>query len=279
MVAAALDRLGRVHRLPPVVVDADRALDYAQATNDDNPAYATGRCLPPLFGVVPAWPAFLAVVADTVPDESLPRLLHAAHDMRFHRPLAAGATLTTVARLSGVRTARAGAWMTIALESRLGDGELALTQVATLFVRGLSGGGNGGDAAPAHPFPASARAAMVAEVPLRTDADQAKRYAAASGDNNAIHLDDEAARAAGLPGVILHGLCTMAMCGRAVVAAAAADDPSRLRRLALRFSNPVFPGADLVTRVYRADEPAVFAFEATSGEERTVKDGLAEVAG
>ena len=44
--------------------------------------------------------------------------------------------------------------------------------------------------------------------------DQTNRYAAASGDTFEIHLDDEAARAVGLPGRILHGLCTMLLSGR-----------------------------------------------------------------
>ncbi len=35
-------------------------------------------------------------------------------------------------------------------------------------------------------------------------------YAAASGDFNPIHLDKEIAQAVGLPGNILHGMCTMA---------------------------------------------------------------------
>lgn len=42
------------------------------------------------------------------------------------------------------------------------------------------------------------------------------RYAEASGDTNPIHLDDDIARAVGLPGVIAHGMFTMALAARAV---------------------------------------------------------------
>ncbi|MGH9188758.1 MAG: MaoC/PaaZ C-terminal domain-containing protein [Acidimicrobiales bacterium] len=283
MAAAPLDRLGRVYEQEPVEVDAARALAYARATNDDNPAYLSGDVLPPLFGVVPAWPAFLAVVGDLVPPDSMSRLLHAGHDMRFHRPLVAGSRLATSAEVSGVRAARAGAWISVRLQSRADGGPVALEQFATLFVRGLDAGGSGGVATPGHPFPPSARSAPVATFKVDVDFDQTSRYAEASGDTNAIHLDEAAAKAAGLPGVIVHGLCTMAMCGRAVVAAAAGDDPTRLKRLALRFSQPVLPGSDVSTSVYGAgtDEGARnarYAFEATSGEKRVVKDGLAEVA-
>ncbi len=46
------------------------------------------------------------------------------------------------------------------------------------------------------------------------------RYAGASGDFNPIHIDEEFARAVGLPGRILHGLWTMAQVARAQTEAA-----------------------------------------------------------
>lgn len=41
-------------------------------------------------------------------------------------------------------------------------------------------------------------------------------YAHASGDHNPIHQDEEIALAVGLPGVIAHGMYTLALLGRAV---------------------------------------------------------------
>jgi acyl dehydratase len=41
-------------------------------------------------------------------------------------------------------------------------------------------------------------------------------FAGASGDHNSIHLDDEVARAGGLPGVIAHGMLNMAFLGELV---------------------------------------------------------------
>jgi acyl dehydratase len=41
-------------------------------------------------------------------------------------------------------------------------------------------------------------------------------YAVASGDHNPIHQDDEVARSVGLPGVIAHGMYTMALAARYV---------------------------------------------------------------
>ena len=41
-------------------------------------------------------------------------------------------------------------------------------------------------------------------------------YAHASGDHNPIHQDEEIALAVGLPGVIAHGMYTLALVGRAI---------------------------------------------------------------
>ncbi len=69
-------------------------------------------------------------------------------------------------------------------------------------------------------------------------------YAAVSGDFNALHLDAELARTAGLPGNILHGMCTFAWLAEACVEYL--GDPARLRRLRVRFSRPLQAG-DVVT--------------------------------
>jgi acyl dehydratase len=63
-------------------------------------------------------------------------------------------------------------------------------------------------------------------------------YAAASGDFNPIHLDKEVAQAVGLPGNILHGMCTMAWAAEAAVEALGGD-PGNLKSLQVRFSRPV----------------------------------------
>lgn len=67
-------------------------------------------------------------------------------------------------------------------------------------------------------------------------------YAKASGDHNPIHLDDEAARAAGLPGVIAHGMYTMGLAARAVTEWAGTAD--RITALTARFAKPVVVPAD-----------------------------------
>lgn len=64
-------------------------------------------------------------------------------------------------------------------------------------------------------------------------------YAGASGDHNPIHLDDDAARAGGLPGAIAHGMLSMAFLGQLVGNWA---PPSRLREFGGRFASIVALG-------------------------------------
>ncbi len=63
------------------------------------------------------------------------------------------------------------------------------------------------------------------------------RYAGASGDHNPIHWSDRVATGAGLPGVIAHGMLTMALAGRVVTNWT--GDPSSVRSYGTRFTRPV----------------------------------------
>lgn len=74
--------------------------------------------------------------------------------------------------------------------------------------------------------------------------EQIRQYAEASGDRNPIHLDDTFARAAGLPGVIAHGMLTMAFANQLVTDWL--GDRSLLKKLQGRFAGMVLPG-DVLT--------------------------------
>jgi acyl dehydratase len=69
------------------------------------------------------------------------------------------------------------------------------------------------------------------------------RYAGASGDFNPIHIDEEFARAVGLPGRILHGLWTMAQVARAQTAAG--GGPGSLARLSVQFRGMGLPEREI----------------------------------
>jgi acyl dehydratase len=60
------------------------------------------------------------------------------------------------------------------------------------------------------------------------------KYAGASGDFNPIHWSERIARSVGLPGVIAHGMYTMAQAGKFV--AEWAGDPGAVIEFGVRFS-------------------------------------------
>jgi len=63
------------------------------------------------------------------------------------------------------------------------------------------------------------------------------RYAGASGDRNPIHWSDRVAGSVGLPGVIAHGMYTLALAARA--ADTWAGGPGRVSELGAKFTKPV----------------------------------------
>ena len=70
------------------------------------------------------------------------------------------------------------------------------------------------------------------------------RYAGASENFNSIHIDEEFARAGGLPGRILHGSWTMAQVARAQTEAA--GRPGHLKRLSVQFRGMGVPEQEVV---------------------------------
>lgn len=139
---------------------------------------------------------------------------------------------------------------------------------------------------PHHKFDVGLRdRAPMAKLVQHVDADQTFRYGPAAGDPMPIHLDEEAARDAGLPGIIAHGLCTMAFTSWAVLTEVGGSDVNRLKRFAVRFSKMVLPSDDLETRIWqtgRTGGATTFAFETArngdAGEEFAITDGLAVIA-
>jgi acyl dehydratase len=86
--------------------------------------------------------------------------------------------------------------------------------------------------------------AAIPEVRVTPDKYLTARYAGASGDFNPIHIDEEFARAVGLPGRILHGLWSMAQVARAQTEAA--GGPAHLKRLSVQFRGMGVPEQEVV---------------------------------
>ena len=73
-----------------------------------------------------------------------------------------------------------------------------------------------------------------------------KAYADASGDQNPLHQDDDFAKMVGFPGIIAHGMFTMAHLTKAVTDWV--GDPGALRRMHVQFRQVVFMDETIVAR-------------------------------
>ncbi len=279
----AVDKLGQWSEGPEFKVDAERTIAYAAATNDPIPAHQTGELAPPVFAVVPIWDTIAGAMAAVTPPEVLLLVVHGEQDMLLHKPITDGMVLSSRAAAVGIHVKPNGTTVVAKVETRDQTGDMVAEQYMTSFFRGVSEGESGGATAPPHKLEAATKSGEpVGMITQQLDTDQTYRYAEASGDNMPIHLDDEIAKSVGLPGIIIHGLCTMAFTSWAAIQVVGGGDPKRLKRLAVRFSRPVLPGQEITTTFWAAGQSngnETFGFETRNGDgEVVIKDGLAEVA-
>lgn len=262
-----LDAIG-VRGQPQEYVVTDAALRaYASATDD----------LPggPVFAIVPAWQTIAPASRSVASEDARSRVVHYEHDIVLHRPIETGMQLVSCATPVSLIARPNGTSLVIRTETRTDDGELVNEQFVTEFFRGLEAATSVGERAPDHRL-AVEDVPPLAEIAYRLAEDQPERYAAASGDDFAIHVNDEFAKSVGLPGRIVHGLCSLAFAVRAVLEATGVSDRRAVARVAVRFSAPLFPGETLRTRVWRLGGD--YGFEAVNDRGVPVlKDGKVDL--
>ena len=135
-------------------------------------------------------------------------------------------------------------------EKRLTDattGKLLAVTRSTTFLRGDGGfGGPMGLVAAPHTMP---ERAPDVTIDLNTRPEQALLYRL-NGDDNPLHADPALAAKAGFPRPILHGLCTFGVVGHALLRGLLDYDATKLRKMAARFTAPVFPGETIRTEIW-----------------------------
>jgi acyl dehydratase len=274
--------VGKTYAAVTTEVTREAIEKYARAYNDDNPAFfvsnrPVGIVAPPLFGVVVTWPSLVNAVTDSELHADLLRLLHGEQEMEFFDPIRPGDKITSTAKIASIETKPTGEALTIELDACDEKRERKVRILFSAFIRG------GGSRRAREKEAEGVERPTIVTVSQQIDADQTRRYAEASGDLNPIHVDENVARMAGLPGIIVHGLCTMAFTSKVIVDNFCGGDPTRLKRLGVRFARPVFPGQTITTKVSSSGEKngrRLLNFETYNPEGRAViRDGIAEVAG
>ena len=212
----------------------------------------------PTMAVVMAWPGFW--LSEPQYGVDWRKVLHAEQSLVLHAPLPAEGEL--LSQLFIERIVDKGAAKGSLLYSRreisdaATDQALATERRAT-FLRGNGGLGDaltpGLDAASFTPLQDAPSGPPDLSVTLTTRDDQALLYRL-SGDRNPLHADPQLAQANGFRAPILHGLCTYGVAARALLQGCCDGDAARFARMDCRFSQPVYPGATLITDIWRAGD-------------------------
>ncbi len=182
---------------------------------------------------------------------NLAGVLHGEQELIFHRPLPTEGTLTTEGRITGIYDKGPGKGATIVGESDTVDaqGRRLFTSICTVF--GRLDGGFGGPNAPKSEVQFPERAADIV-VDARPSAHQPLLYRL-SGDFFSLHVDPDFAKMAGFEKPIMHGLCTHGYACRALCDQLIPGAPEKARRLACRFSKPLYPGVPIQILIWKME--------------------------
>jgi len=246
------------------------ALGLGYGANPTDPAelqftYEKGLKTVPSMCVVLGYPGFW--MAEPKYGIDWVKALHAEHYFEIHKPIPPEGALRAEHALPAVEDKGDGKGALLYIEKRLFDesDELVAMIRQTMFLRGDGGyGGYGSPPPPPEALPDRA-ADKVTDIALLPQ--QALIYRL-SGDYNPIHADPELAAKAGFSQPILHGLCTMGLATKALLAEFGGADPAKLKSLYVRFSKPVFPGETVRFEFY--DEGQQVRFRARAVERDVV---------
>jgi acyl dehydratase len=199
--------------------------------------------------------------------------VHGEQSVEVFSPLPVAATVVARNRVISITDKGAGKGAVAVVQrdiSLQGSDALLARATQVIFLRGDGGySEHGGHSDPGpSPLPRVPDTAPDAEISLPTLMQLALIYRL-SGDYNPLHADPGFARAAGFERPILHGLSTFGMAAHAVIRQYCEFDASRIRRMAVRFTSPVFPGETIRFQLWHT-EPGMVRFRARVDARDTV---------
>ncbi|MFZ5736083.1 MAG: MaoC/PaaZ C-terminal domain-containing protein [Pseudomonadota bacterium] len=230
----------------------------------------------PSMSVVLGYPGFWLGNEDTGVDWR--KVLHGEQSFEIFKPLPPKATVVGRSRVTGLFDKGAGKGAVLLSERDVVDkatGELLCRLTSTTMLRG-----DGGFGGPSGPLPVPH--ALPDRAPdlssrIATSSRAALLYRL-SGDYNPLHADPEVARKAGFDKPILHGLCSFGVVCRALVELCCDGDPTRLTKMQVRFSSPVYPGETIVTEVWNdAEGRTSFRAKVAERDVVVINNGFAAV--
>lgn len=211
------------------------------------------------------------------------KLVHGEQDVRVLRPLATSGSVIARNQVVSLTDKGAGKGAIAVVLRTLIDhasGETIAESRNVTFLRGDGGfsEANGVSDPGPQPLPSVPQREADIEVSYATRPEAALIYRL-SGDVNPLHADPDIAAKAGFDRPILHGLCTYGMGARAAIEKVLGHDASRLKRLAVRFTSPVWPGETVRYELWRESD-ALLRLRASVDARKTVvmNNGVVEIA-
>lgn len=195
------------------------------------------------------------------------KAIHVEQDTEFHRTLRPGDYLVAQSTLVGLERRLAGTLTTMRIDLTDGASRAVTTSYVRHLFRGVALDGPDGSIAGAPSWPDLPQPQAWQELRLPTHRGLAHLYTACTRIESPIHTDRGAALKAGLPDIILHGSCTLALAVQAMLAEQFV--PMRLLRLGCSFTGFVVPGTAIIVRHGRVDEDT-FVFEVLCDDGRRV---------
>lgn len=244
--------IGRTYSGSTIVIDPDKTMAYAQATNESNPRYykPDNRGIPALFPVTFMVEFANKLLSDDTLNIDVARMVHGEHEILYYRPLKLWDEVTTSVMLESIESKPSGEILWAKADGIVKK-ELVFEMRAGLFFRKAKG-----EKRQPKPKAKETERNIIFAKKMIVAPDQSRRYAAASGDENPIHLDKDFAKFVGLPDIILHGLCTMAFATQAIIDELVEGDPTKIKKVRCRFSKPVLMGDTLTTDGWLLNEAA-----------------------
>ena len=207
--------------------------------------------------------------------------VHGEQGIVLHAPVATQGTVIGQERVTDVVDKGEGKGALIYSEREIIDkasGQLLATLTQTVFCRADGGFGGSRDRKQAGPPRIVPTRPPDIVCDLATRPDMALLYRL-SGDVNPLHADPQAARDAGFPRPILHGLATMGVACRAMLKTVCSYNPSRITALSCRFSAPVFPGETIRTEIWQDGGLVSFRARVMERDVIAINNGRAEING
>jgi acyl dehydratase len=266
------------------VVDVREAMYYALATNDTNEWYIDGArpggtVAPPMYAISKdlGGKGIFEIIKDTDLGLNYAFVVHGEQYFEWNEPLIPGAKMKVTATIKDIIDKGTGDLLEMKVDCTDEKGKLVVSQVVSFFERRPD--------APKKPKteePPEDRSKHLFTASMKVLRGQTYIYAEPSGDHNPIHVDPGFAVKVGLPGIILQGLCTMAFVQKAVIDNAAGGDPTRLKKLKVRFSRSVLPGDTVSTSGWLKEDAGthrIVGLEAKVDRgDVVIRDAWAEVA-